>query len=79
MPKITQFLQEGDGQFSATRLGFLLWVIGVLIVWVIDSLISKTLQPIPEQVQVLIGILMTGKVVQRFGENGASNSDAKPE
>jgi hypothetical protein len=68
MNRLPEFLQEDDGGFSATRLAFLLWVGGVLIVWIIDSLSSKTLERIDPTVTTIIGILMTGKVVQKFGE-----------
>lgn len=68
MNKMLEFLQENNGGFSATRLGFLLWVIGVLVVWIMNSLKSGTLAPIDSSVTAVIGILMTGKVVQKFGE-----------
>jgi hypothetical protein len=29
--KISQFFQDGSGSYSATRLAFLLWAIGVLV------------------------------------------------
>ena len=68
---LTQFMKEDNGNFSSSRLGFLLWVIGVLAVWVIDSLKcpSCTLATIPDSVITIVGILMGGKVVQKFGEN----------
>ena len=47
---------------------FLLWTIGVLIVWIIDSLRQGTLQVVTGDIATIIGILMTGKVVQKFGE-----------
>jgi hypothetical protein len=71
---LAQFMKEDNGNFSSSRLGFLLWVIGVLAVWVIDSLKcpSCTLATIPESVITIVGILMGGKVVQKFGENKGS-------
>jgi hypothetical protein len=74
MSKFLEFFQDGDGLLSATRLSFLLWVIGLLVVWVIESISNKTLQAIPESVAAIIGVLMTGKVVQSFSENSASKS-----
>jgi hypothetical protein len=80
MNKMLEFLQENNGGFSATRLGFLLWVIGVLVVWMINSLKEKGLAPIDSSVTAVIGILMTGKVVQKFGEkdNGGPAAPAAP-
>lgn len=66
--KLAEFLEDGDGSLSSTRLAFLLWAIGVLVVWIIASVEKKTLQPIDSSVTTVLGILMTGKVVQKFGE-----------
>ena len=68
MNKLSEFLQEDNGGFSATRLAFLLWAVGVLVVWIIESLSSKSLERIDPTVTTILGILMTGKVVQKFGE-----------
>lgn len=66
--KILEFLQEDSGDFSASRLAFLLWIVGVLVVWLITSVKSGSLNEIPDSVATVMGILMTGKVVQKFGE-----------
>ena len=63
-----KLLEEDNGNFSSTRLAFLLWVIGALLVWIITSLKTGTIQSIPESVAAIVGILMTGKVTQKFGE-----------
>lgn len=77
--KALSFLEDNSGGFSATRLAFLLWAIGVLAVWIWCSFKNCELQPIDESVRWILGILMTGKVVQRFGEKGdASNGDSTP-
>ena len=40
---------------------------------------KKALEPIDSSVVTVIGILMTGKTVQRFGENPlAATEDTKP-
>ena len=65
---LSEFLQEDNGGFSATRLGYLIWVVGVLAVWVFTSLKAGALQPLPAEVVTVLGILMSGKVVQKFGE-----------
>lgn len=64
-----QFLQDKNEEFSSTRLGFLIWVIGAFIVWGIGSIKAEQLLEIPTSVQIIIATLMGGKVVQRFGES----------
>ncbi len=68
MSKLAEFLQEKNGNFSSTRLAFLMWVLGTLIVWIIVSLQNSQLAPVPESIIIIFGILMTGKVTQKFGE-----------
>jgi hypothetical protein len=65
---LLEFFQEDNGGLSATRLAFLLWATGVLVVWIISSLTNGKLQPIDSSVTTILGILMVGKVVQKFGE-----------
>jgi hypothetical protein len=50
----------------------LLWAVGVLVVWIIDSstVSPMKLQPIDSTVVTILGILMTGKVVQKWAEDG---------
>jgi hypothetical protein len=69
MSKLAEFFQEDNGSFSATRLAFLAWIFGVLIGWGIDTVHHDyKMADIPQSVQVLIGVLMTGKVAQKFRE-----------
>lgn len=64
------FLQDGSGDFSATRLAFLLWSISVLVVWCYVSLvIDQGLAKVDQSILAIIGVLMTGKVVQSFSPN----------
>jgi hypothetical protein len=63
-----EFLQEDNGGLSSTRLAFLLWVVGVLVVWIVGSLKAGELQSIDNSIITILGILMGGKVVQKFGE-----------
>ncbi len=67
--RLQQFVEDKkNNNLSATRLAFLLWVIGTLIVWAVVSWRTNQLHALPESVVVIIGVLMTGKAVQRFGE-----------
>ncbi len=76
--KLQQFLQEDNGRFSATRLAFLFWSIGVLVVWITISLYQHTLSDLPQSIYLIIGMLMSGKVIQKFGESKNDNANATP-
>lgn len=74
-----QFFQDGTNSFSATRLGFLVWVLGVLGVWIFRSVTGATpsMATIDTSVITLIGILMAGKAVQSFSANEAPSVKAE--
>jgi hypothetical protein len=75
--KLYELFQEDNGNLSSTRLAFLLWTVGVLVVWSISSLRCTTgLAELPESIWIIIGLLMSGKVVQKFGEK--PNSQMMP-
>jgi len=69
---MSDFLREKTTtkMLSASRLLLLLWGVGVLIVWAITSLTTtpRVLAAIPESVVTVLGIVVGGKTVQRFGE-----------
>jgi hypothetical protein len=75
MKNFSSFLQDNSGGLSATRLAFLLWAVGVLGMWIYSSIQQGKLAPIDGTVVTVLGILMTGKTVQRFGEQTDSSSD----
>jgi hypothetical protein len=74
MNKLGQFFQDDNDRFSATRLAFLAWIFGALIIWGAGSINDKKMQRVPDSIQVLIGILMTGKVTQKFREERSQNT-----
>lgn len=77
--KLSSFLEDNSGGFSATRLAFLLWALGVLAVWIYSSIRNNTCaQGIDNSVTIILGVLMTGKVVQRFGEQPDSTGSNPP-
>jgi hypothetical protein len=82
MSNLSSFLEDNSGGFSSTRLAFLLWVVGVLVIWLYTSVQSCALVKIDDSVIVILGILMGGKTVQRFGEkyepSEKSSGDKKP-
>jgi hypothetical protein len=70
--KFSQFFQDGSGSYSSTRLAFLLWAMGVLTVWVYESITTYTLAQIDTTVVTILGVLMMGKVVQSYSPNDAA-------
>lgn len=67
--KFAEFFQEDNGGFSSTRLIMFLWGVGILVVWIISTTKHDwVIQDIHDSIQVVLGIVMTGKVVQKFGE-----------
>lgn len=63
-----EFLREGNGRLSSTRLLFLAWSFTVLIVWTVVSIKKMDLAAPPWEV---VGILFTFggvKVAQKYGE-----------
>ena len=65
-----QFLTDKKAdKLSASRLLLLLWGVGVLVTWIIASVMGDELEDIPNSVVTILGILISGKTVQRFGEN----------
>ncbi len=74
MSKSTGFLQDDNGNLSSMRLAFLLWVVGVLVIWGVASLKAGELKIIPDSVTTIVGVLMGGKVMQKFGEQSSPKS-----
>lgn len=73
MGNLGQFFQDDNTKrFSATRLAFLAWIFGALIVWGAGSFHDQKMQEVPSSIQVLIGILMTGKVAQKVSEGSGT-------
>lgn len=66
---LLQFFKDGDGQYSAMRLGFLLWVLGLLGIWGYVCVSKQAIVAIDPTVLTLLGILTGGKVVQSATEN----------
>jgi hypothetical protein len=74
--KIFEFFQDDNGIYSSTRLAFLLWVIGVLVVWCIKSIQCPGLElaNIPGSILTILGILASGKVIQKNFETKLGNN-----
>lgn len=62
------FMKDKEGKPSSSRLLILMWGLGVFAIWAVSSLKSSTLQSIPDSVITILGVLVGGKTLQRFGE-----------
>lgn len=67
---------EQNGKLSATRIAFLAWSLGLLLIWGYTSFHQKSLVAIDQSITTILATLTAGKVVQRFGEN--RNVDKTP-
>lgn len=55
--KIVELIQDCHGKLSTRKLGFLSWCFSVLIIWLWISYTKNELQPLPESIQWIFGIL----------------------
>lgn len=79
MNSFGQFFQDDSTKrFSAIRLVFLAWALGTLTTWGYLSVKKGDIQSLPQPVEVILLTLMTGKVVQKFGEKSAATEPNKP-
>ena len=75
--RITEFFQEGNKQLSSTRLGFLVWVLGLFGLYAYGVIIGREV-PLPQSMDVIgITLILGGlKGYQKVKENG---NGVKPE
>lgn len=72
--ELSDLLKEDSGKFSSTRLAFMAWSLVVLVMWAITSYQSGDLIKLDNSIVSILGVLMSGKVVQRFGEKSKEES-----
>lgn len=65
---MSEFFKEASGRLSSMRLMFIVGVIVVFAMWICSVLWSFTLPDIPPGVIALLGLLIGGKVGQRYAE-----------
>jgi len=63
-PKWFQFFQDETGKFSSMRLGFLITIVPVMILWTLFSYKDSLLLDIPKGIDGLVSILAGGKLGQ---------------
>ncbi len=77
-PKWYQFFQDNEsGKFSSMRLGFLITIVPIMVVWTWLSIITSTLIDVPLGISSLVGILATSKVGQLWVRKRYSKSQIK--
>ena len=74
---LSQFFKDDTGQLSSMRLVFLVWSLGLFVVWAIISLITKQMYAVPESCIEILGICTIGKATHAVTEGinfGGNNS-----
>ena len=69
MNNIGTFFKDESGQYSAMRLSFVVWSLGVFGVWAAVSIIDKSMAALPKEVITMVGLTLGAKVFQSFSEN----------
>jgi hypothetical protein len=82
-PLLRGVLSDAAGNLSSMRVAMLLGVGVVLGAWAAVSIQTRTLQPLPDSVVGLLGLLVAGKFGQKFIEpvpagNGVAGTSARP-
>lgn len=67
---VSMFSDSSDG-ISTMRVLLTLWTLGIMAAWLAVALGTHTIPDIPSGVLALTGMLVGGKVIQRFGEEPA--------
>ncbi len=76
---IAQFFQEDSGMSSATRLGFIVWSLGVFAIWAILCLYKKEILSLPPSIVEISGLFIVGKVGGAYVETKYSNTSKLPD
>lgn len=68
---MSSLLEDNAGGLSSIRAAMLAWLVAVGATWVFVAIATRSLPDIPGGVLTFTGMLVGGKVVQRFGEKPA--------
>ena len=78
--KILEFLSEDNNHLSSTRLIMYIWCIGIFIIWAISTAKNNwQMQEINDSLQIIIGLVLSGKVIQKFNEQKVNNETVSVE
>lgn len=67
--KLSEFVCERNGKFSALRLQFHAWNVSVLVMWIVICIKTGTLAKIDPTLLILLGINNGSFGVHRFAES----------
>jgi hypothetical protein len=65
---VASVLEDNAGGLSSMRAAMLAWLAALGATWVFVAIATRSLPDIPAGVLTFTGMLVGGKVVQRFGE-----------
>lgn len=65
---VSEMFKGNSGKISAMRVGFLVTLLVVLLNWSYVNYTTKTINPVPENMVMLVVGLAGAKVTQRFAE-----------
>lgn len=68
MDTLRSILEDNAGGLSSIRVLMLCWTVAVMATWITVALSTKTMPDIPSGVLTFTGMIVGGKVAQRFGE-----------
>lgn len=68
MNSLFSFLEDTSGGFSSYRLVLVCWSAILMIVWGYTCIITGTIVDIPGGVVTVTGMILAGKVAQRYTE-----------
>ncbi len=77
MNRLTEFLQNDTGRFSAMRLVFLLWSVGILGMWGYCNVQDKKMIEIPSTVVTAFATIAGWKTVQAWTEKPKTTEPPK--
>jgi hypothetical protein len=66
--RLLELIEEENGRLSSSRVSYLAVIFGVLGGWITLSMKAGQLLDIPLGLGTFVAVVITGKVVQRFGE-----------
>lgn len=64
--KFLELIQDKTGKLSTSRLSFLLWSTGALIIWLYLTYHNRSMADVPEGVRWILGILVSNRVGQKY-------------
>lgn len=73
LERLDSIFKNGGNNWSSQRIMSIALVIIPLLVWMIISLVSWVVLPMPESIVALIAIGITGKVASKIAENKSAN------